>query len=463
MNRLGKKILAAVLLTAAGTFTAVGVQPAAAAGNQTAAVTQPAAATRVQAVPAAAIDFRKAAEAQRTELINFRRDLHEYPELGENTKRSAGKITEELTKMGIPYVVDSHNNVIGKITGGQPGKKIAIRADYDALPLQEETGLPYSSKIPGQMHACGHDIHAAGLIGAAKILNDNKAKLKGTVYVCFQVAEETTGGARYIVDYLKQQGGVDNVVGIHTIPMFRHGEYGTRAGILMSGNVDWKIAVKGVGGHGSQPWAGVDPNKPAAEILLRVSNMLGTVFPASDPFVVYAGMIQGGTSGNIVPDSAVVEGGIRYYNPKYIDEIPAAMTKIAQNVAASYGTTAELTFDKEHAIAPVDNSQSSVDLAAQVCKELGFKITTDLPALTGSDDMADLVNTFTGVYVFSGTLKPGQPVIYQHNPKFDPDEESIMDNAAFLAAYAYDFLNGNQQPLNDKVRLQGDISQVEND
>ncbi len=387
------------------------------------------------------ISFKEAAEAERTSIINFRRDLHEYPELGEDTPRSAGKITEELTKMGIPYVIDSHNNIVGKITGGQPGKKIAIRADYDALPVQEETGLPYSSKIQGKMHACGHDINAAGLIGAAKILSDNKSTLSGTVYICFQTAEETTGGARYIADYLKQQGGVDTVVGLHTMPMLNASQYGTRPGPSLSGNIPWKIVVKGVGGHGSQPWAIVDPIKPAAEILLRISKMQGTAFSAFDPYIISAGLFQSGTKGNIIPETAVMEGTFRYYKQEQADDIPKRVEKIAKNIAESYGAEAETVFDMEHKIVPVSNLQDCVKRAEKVCRELGFKMDSDFPISTGSDDMADLVNTFGGVYAWSGTLKQGAPVIWQHNSKFDPDEESIIDNAAFLAAYAYDFLS----------------------
>ena len=385
------------------------------------------------------LSFYKAAEAQRTKLINFRRDLHEYPEIGEDTARSAGKIIEELKVMDIPYVIDSHNNIIGKITCGQPGKKIALRADYDALPVEEATGLPYSSKIEGRMHACGHDIHAAGLIGAAKIINDNKDDLKGTVYVCFQTAEESTGGARYIVDYLKKQGGVDTTAAVHTIPFMGRGIYSTREGSMMAGSVNWKIVVKGRGGHGSQPWSSIDPNKPAAEILLRVSSMQGSVFSAAEPFVVYAGLIHGGTKGNIVPEYAVIEGSLRYYKPEHLDEIPKAMEKIAKEIAASHNAAAELSYDKEHALAPLSNSQDSVKLAEQVCNELGFKL-TEMQILTGSDDMSDMINAFGGVYLFSGALKAGRPIILNHNPGYDPDEESIIDNAAFLAVYAYDFL-----------------------
>lgn len=385
------------------------------------------------------LSFYKAAEAQRTKLINFRRDLHEYPEIGEDTARSAGKIIEELKVMDIPYVIDSHNNIIGKITCGQPGKKIALRADYDALPVEEATGLPYSSKIEGRMHACGHDIHAAGLIGAAKIINDNKDDLKGTVYVCFQTAEESTGGARYIVDYLKKQGGVDTTAAVHTIPFMGRGIYSTREGSMMAGSVNWKIVVKGRGGHGSQPWSSIDPNKPAAEILLRVSSMQGSVFSAAEPFVVYAGLIHGGTKGNIVPEYAVIEGSMRYYKPEHLDEIPKAMEKIAKEIAASHNAAAELSYDKEHALAPLSNSQDSVKLAEQVCNELGFKL-TEMQILTGSDDMSDMINAFGGVYLFSGALKAGHPIILNHNPGYDPDEESIIDNAAFLAVYAYEFL-----------------------
>ena len=388
--------------------------------------------------------FKESAEAERETIINFRRDLHEYPELGEDTERSVGKITEELTKMGIPYEVDSHNNVIGKIIGGQTGKKIAIRADYDALPVEEDTGLPYSSKIPGKMHACGHDIHAAGLVGAAKLLNDIKDNLKGTAYVCFQSAEETTGAACYIADDLKQWGGVDTVIGVHAMPAMSAGEYGTRPGSMLAGGASWKITVHGVGGHGSQPWAIVDPIKPAAEILLRISKMQGTTFSAFDPYVLTAGLFQAGTKGNIIPETATMEGTLRYYQPEQLKSISETVEKIANDVADSYGATADVDFGTERSILPTVNSKDCVDRAEKVCRKLGFTLDSNYPVNNGSDDVSDLIDAFGGVYVFSGSLKPGYPLVWQHNPKFDPDEESIIDNAAFLAAYAYEFLNGTE-------------------
>ena len=178
----------------------------------------------------------------------------------------------------------------------------------------------------------------------------------------------------------------------------------------------WKIMVHGVGGHGSQPWVIVDPIKPAAEILLRVSKMQGTAFSAFDPYIVSAGLFQAGTKGNIIPETAVMEGTLRYYQPEQLKTIPKAMGQIATDVADSYGAAADVTFDMAHSIVPVENSQDCVDRAERVCHEIGFKLNNDFPVNTGSDDMAELVNTFGGVYVWSGTLRPGYPIVYQHNP-----------------------------------------------
>lgn len=384
-------------------------------------------------------DFKLLAEAVRDDIIAFRRELHENPELPGQEIRTSRRIAEELEKLGIPYVVDEKRNVIGKLVGAHPGKKIAIRADFDALPVQEETGLPYASRTPGVSHACGHDGHAASLLGIAKILMGLRQELCGTVYLCFQMGEEICEGALEILRYLKEEGGVDMVIAAHLMPGFPPGVFICPAGPMMAGTVQWELTVKGVGGHGSSPWVAVDPIKPLCEIVLRITALNANRVTPFDAFVVSPCLLQSGTADNIIPEVAKVSGTMRFYKPEHRDQIPAMMESIAKSIAASYGAEAELKIGKS--CMPVVNDAGAVELAKKLGAQLGYPIYPMAPA-TGSDNYGELLNEFKGFYIFSGITKPGSPMILNHNPKFDIDEDAMIADAVFMSAFAYQFNNG---------------------
>lgn len=204
-------------------------------------------------------------------VIDMRREFHENPELSHHEERTVRRIREELDKLGIPNITVGHNNVIGTLEGGKPGKKIAIRADIDALPVAEANEVPYKSKVEGVMHACGHDGHAAMLLGTAHVLSEIRDQLCGTVYLCFQVAEEIGAGADEIVAYLRSIGGVDQAIGTHLAGGDPAGVINLPDGPMMAGALGFEITVKGVGGHGSRPDRAVDPVKPACDIVLKIA------------------------------------------------------------------------------------------------------------------------------------------------------------------------------------------------
>lgn len=386
------------------------------------------------------IDFNAEAAAVYDQMVEFRRDLHMYPELGADLPRSCGKITEILDKAGIPYIVDSQMNIIGLIEGGKPGKTLAMRADYDALPIQEETGFEYSSKIPGVMHACGHDIHAASLLGAALILKKHQAELPGKVYLCFQSAEETGGGsATMIVDYIKSQGGADGAVAFHTYGMnIPHGTYAIRSGKCLAGSIFWKMIVRGKSGHGSSPWLSIDPIKPAAEIVLRITAMQSTMFDTNEPFVVSPCMFNTSSkAGNIIPEEVTIEGSIRYFTPEHMTAVPERIGKIANDVAASYGATVEFLPGIDGSNKPTINSPEAADRATRVVKGLGKEVVEKVVEM-GSDDFSEFLYAFGGIYIFTGIKMPDQPLNPHHASKFNPDERSIEDNIAVFCAYAFD-------------------------
>ena len=388
----------------------------------------------------AAPDFKALTAAHEEEIIAFRRDLHENPEISGEGIRTTGRIKEELDKLGIPYVMDAKRNVIGKLVGAKPGKKIAIRGDFDALPTTEATGLPFSSKVEGKAHLCGHDGHAAGLLGAAKVLAPMRDSLSGTVYFCFQMGDETSEGAPEIVEYLEKEGGVDLAIAVHLMPGFPPGTFICSPGPMMAGAATWEVVVKGKGGHGSTPWLAIDPIKPACEILLRLVGLTATKFNPFDTFIVSPCKITGGTADNIVPVSAEITGTLRFFKPEQLKEIPAAMEQIAVDIASSYGATAE--FRVKNSCMPVINDAGAVQMAQKVSADLGFPMYPMYPPATGSDNFGEFLHKFKGFYFYSGVTRPGAPLVINHNPNFDIDEEAMIDDTVFLSAFAYRFLNG---------------------
>ena len=236
-------------------------------------------------------------------VIDMRREFHANPEISFQEKRTTARIREELDKIGIPHETVGSGNVVALFDTGRPGKSLAIRADIDALPMDEaDKTTPYCSKVEGVMHSCGHDGHAAMLLGTAKVLTQIKDQLKGKIYLCFQVAEEVGGGAGEIVEYLKQKGGVDGVIGTHLDGGSDAGVIHLPDGPLMAGAQLFEIEVKGVGGHGSRPDKAVDPIKPACDILLKIASIPAQYHNPFDTCVVSPCQIHGGSASNIIPE-----------------------------------------------------------------------------------------------------------------------------------------------------------------
>ncbi len=384
-------------------------------------------------------DFKKLTETEKDYIISFRRELHEYPEIAGEEIRTSQRISEELEKLAIPYIIDEKRNVIAKLNTGKPGKKLALRADFDALPMQEETGLPYASKIDGRAHLCGHDAHAAALLGAAKILSSMKNELAGTIYFCFQMGEETCEGAPEIIEYLEKEGGVDMVASIHLMPGFPPGCFLCPVGPMMAGTLQWELKVHGKGGHGSTPWIAVDPIKPMCDIILRITSLAANRVNPADQFVVSPCVINSGTANNVIPELARSEGTIRFYKPELAKQLPALIENISKNVAASYGAEAE--FNILRSCMPVVNDAACVELAKKASAKLGFAVYPMQP-VTGSDNYGEFLNKYKGFYMFNGVTPQGKDIILNHNPKYEIDENAMLINTVFFTSFAYDYLNG---------------------
>ena len=373
-------------------------------------------------------------------VIGLRQEFHRHPELSDQEVWTSGRICEELDKMGIPYTRVAGTNVVGLIDTGRPGKTIAFRGDIDALPVHEEANVPFKSEIDGLMHACGHDSHAAMVLGAARILNDHKDELSGKIYVCFQKGEEVGIGARDIVEYLKEQGGVDKAFGLHIAANLPTGFISLTEGPSMAGACNWQVVVKGKGGHGSMPYASIDPIKPLAEILLRVTSLMVNRMDTLEPIVVSPCYFHAGTADNIIPETAEMRGTIRYFKEEALDRTLELVEQISRDIAASYDATATLTYSRGKTI-PVDNDAASIVAAREVVENIDGLTAIQAPKLMGSDNFADFVHAFPGFYCFMGAGFDGPDgSLPNHHPRFTLDEKAFRLGVEFLTGCAVKFL-----------------------
>ena len=373
-------------------------------------------------------------------VIALREEFHRHPELSDQEVWTSGRICEELDKMGIPYTRVAGTNVVGLIDTGRPGKTIAFRGDIDALPVHEEADVPFKSEIDGLMHACGHDSHAAMVLGAARILNDHKDELSGKIYVCFQKGEEVGIGARDIVEYLKEQGGVDKAFGLHIAANVPTGFISLTEGPSMAGACNWQVVVKGKGGHGSMPYASIDPIKPLAEILLRITSLLVNRMDTLEPIVVSPCYFHAGTADNIIPETAEMRGTIRYFKEEALDRTLELVEQISRDIAASYDATATLTYVRGKTI-PVDNDAASIVAAREVVENIDGLTAIQAPKLMGSDNFADFVHAFPGFYCFMGAGFDGPDGnLPNHHPRFTLDEKAFRLGVEFLTGCAVKFL-----------------------
>ena len=384
-------------------------------------------------------DWKALAKEQESFVLSFWKELHAHPELSGEEKWTSGRIAQELTSLGVPFTVIENYSLVAVLDTQKPGKRLALRADIDALPVQEETGLPFASAIPGKMHACGHDTHTAILMGVIRMLLQVRDSLTGKIYFCFQLGEEKGIGAKAIVSYLKEQGGVDQVFGLHISSQLPTGSILLPLGALCAGISGWTVTVNGKGGHGSKPHEAVDPIKPACEILLRYASIPVNRVALDQPLVVSPCTIHAGSANNIIPDTATITGTIRYFSLETREQAKSHMEQIAQDVARSYGASARLDMPKVNL--PVVNHKESALVAHRVIESIqGLTLVESAPQM-GSDNFGDFVASFPGFYCFLGAQNPEkfEPVPH-HNPKFQVDEDALPLGCAFLGACVEAFL-----------------------
>lgn len=373
-------------------------------------------------------------------VVDMRREFHMHPELSMHEERTAKRIMEELTKMGIPCVSIAGTGVLGIIKGKYIGKTIALRADIDALEVTEKNDVPYKSQNEGIMHACGHDSHAAMLLGAAGILNDMKDELKGTVKLMFQPGEEVAKGARKMIE----EGvldGVDEVFGMHVMGNFPTGKIAIGSGARMASADVFKITVKGKGGHGSMPHLAVDALLAASAIVMNLQSIASREVSPMDTVVVSVGKLVSGTRFNVIADEAVMEGTTRCFSYEVRDKLPEMMKRIIKSTAETYRAEAELEYN--FLTAPTINNEASTERARKSIEKLMSKdAVMEMPKVAGSEDFSEFLEKVPGTFVIVGTANEAKGTCYaNHHPQFDIDEDMLEYGAALHAQYTVDFLN----------------------
>lgn len=376
------------------------------------------------------------------EVIALRRFFHQHPEPSLKEFETIKRIKQELDKLGIPHESVGETGAIGTITGGKgPGKTILLRADIDALELEDAKNKPYKSLKPGLHHACGHDGHASALLGAAKILKKHEDDFSGTIKLAFQQAEEIGAGARQFV-----QGGfvdnVDQVFGIHVSSGTPTGKIDITSGASNASCDIFKIKVHGKSSHVGKPHLGKDALLAAAAITVELQSIVAREVDPLDQAVVAVGVLNAGTRYNIVANEASLEGTVRTFSHETRKFVLEAVERVARDVAKAHRTTIE--FENYDAAAPLINDSVAAKRAERVAAEIvgGENIITDAPKSMGADDFADYLAVAQGVYAFVGTRNPDDPDTWygHHHENFDIDERGLAIATELHVNYALDFL-----------------------
>ncbi|MGD1853009.1 MAG: M20 family metallopeptidase [Leptolyngbyaceae cyanobacterium] len=359
------------------------------------------------------------------QLVEWRRHLHQRPELGFEETLTATFITQQLTRWGIAHQTGiAKTGIVATVEGTQPGPVLAIRADMDALPIRELNQVPYRSLHDGKMHACGHDGHVTIALGTAHYLNQNRDTFAGTVKIIFQPAEEGPGGAKPMIEAgVLSQPEVDAIIGLHIWNNLPLGTVGVRSGPLMAATEYFHCTIQGRGGHGALPHQTVDSIVVGAQVVSAMQTIVARNISPIESAVVTIGEFQAGTAVNVIADSARLSGTVRYFNPEYRDLLPERLEAIVAGVCQAHG--ASYQFDYQRLYPPVINDVTMAELVRSVANDVIETPAGVVPECQtmGGEDMAFFLQEKPGCYFFLGSANPDLNLAYpHHHPRFDFDE-----------------------------------------
>ena len=401
-------------------------------------------------MPISAAGLLSAAYDDADRTIDLRRSLHRQPEIGLHLPRTQATVLEAFAGLPVELTTGaSTTSVVGVLRGARPGPTYLLRADMDALPVHEDTGLPFASEVPGAMHACGHDTHVAMLLGAARLLAERRDLLAGQVVFMVQPGEEGFHGARHMLEEglldVVPTAPVSGAFALHTIATLPGGSINVRPGPMLAAADQWRMTVRGRGGHASMPHAAADPIPVAAEIVLALQSMVTRRVDVFDPAVVTVAHIAAGSTSNVIPDVAFLEGTIRTLSAERRRDVVAAVERVAGHVAAAHETTLEFEHVEGY---PVTVNDAAV--AARVLETagalLGERATSLMPVpLMGAEDFSYVLQRVPGAMAFLGACPPGlEPgsAPGNHSNLVVFDEEPLPVGVALYAAMAMDALRG---------------------
>ncbi|AVQ24863.1 amidohydrolase [Fusobacterium periodonticum] len=390
------------------------------------------------------MDIKEKAENIKDYIIEMRRHFHQNPELSLEEFETTKKIVNELEKMGIEVSTfkDGLTGCVGTIKGAKEGKTLLLRADIDALSVHEKTNLEFASRVDGKMHACGHDCHAAMLLGIAKILSEMKDKFSGNIKLFFQAAEEIGLGAKLSIE----QGVMDNVdacYGVHVTPRFESPKINMQYGERMAATDVFKLTVEGTSSHGSSPHLGHDAIVASAAIITALQTIVSRINNPLKPAVVTIGTIKGGQRFNIIANEVIMEGNVRTFDEIFRKEIEIHIREIAESVAKAHSCTAKLEYRYGTGVV-LNKDKNLVDIAQNAVKKLyGEDSLVEMEKITGGEDFSLLMEKAPGIFGYIGTRNPKVPGSEKinHHECFTVDEDALIRGTAVAVQFALDYLN----------------------
>jgi amidohydrolase len=402
-----------------------------------------------------------AADAVTAKVVAWRRDIHQHPELGNREHRTSKLVADHLRSLGIEVREKvAHTGVVGVLRGARPGPVVALRADMDALPVTEETDVPFRSHARDQwagrecgvMHACGHDAHTAILMGVAEVLAGMRDRIAGSVKFLFQPAEESVpndeinGAQLMIAEGCMEGPNVGAIFGLHVTSNHHTGTIGYRAGPLMASSDQFRIFLRGEQTHGAQPWRGVDPIVVGAQVIVGLQTIVSRRMNIThEPSVVTVGMFEGGNRGNIIPDDVRMEGTIRAFDEEQRSDIHAHVTRITEMIAQAGGAQAKVAIKRGYDVVVNDAALTEWALPS-LARVAGADNVRMVNKVCGAEDFSFFQKVVPGVFIRVGCTPPDRDILKSapnHSPRFFVDEACLPLGVKTLATLATDWLEAN--------------------
>ena len=380
-------------------------------------------------------EIQALSQAHFATVLRIRRHLHQNPELSFEEQETARYISQELTQLGVYHEVNIAGNGIVATISGKATPVLALRADMDALPIQEENDVPYRSCVLGKMHACGHDAHTASLLGTIAILNQFKEVLPGTIKFVFQPAEERLpGGASLMIDAgILKNPTVEAIIAQHVMPLIPAGKIGIRSGKYMASTDEIYLTIRGKGGHGAQPHTTIDPVSIAAQLIVALQQVVSRIADPRIPTVLTFGKIEAKGSTNVIPDSVYLEGTFRTFEEDWRNLAHQKITDLTHAITGSYGAQAELEIKRGYPV--LSNNDSLTKYTRKAIEQyVGAENIIELDLWTASEDFAYYTQHIPGCFYRLGTRNEAKGIVHGlHTPRFDIDEETLKVAPGLMA------------------------------